>query len=109
MKLGDVCSNSLQCSKLEARCRVTKSFREDGSPEKRCLCFNNMREDAETGKCVEIKDHGLVAFDKLHRAQTWEELNPGRPKRPTDRLRFTIAPNEDGLKVNKKRICIQLL
>ena len=60
-----------------------------------------MRQDFETGKCVEIKDHGLVAFEKLHRTQTWDELNPGRPKRPTNRLSFTIAPNEDGLKVNK--------
>ena len=100
MKLGNICTNSLQCAKLDARCRATEKFGEDGIPEKRCTCFRNMREDDETGKCVDVKDHGLIAFNKLHKAPTWEELNPGRPKRLTNRLRFAVSPNENGLKVN---------
>ena len=102
MMLGSVCTNSLQCAKLEARCRSTGSFGEDGIPEKRCLCFRNMRKDIESGKCAEIKDHGLIAFDKINRVPTWEELNPGRPKRPANRLNFNINENEDGLTVNIK-------
>ena len=100
MMLGSVCTNSLQCAKLEARCRTTGNFGDDGIPEKRCMCFTNMKKDIESGKCVEAKDRGLIAFYKLHRAPTWEELNPGRPKRPTNRLKLDISANEDGLKVN---------
>ena len=80
MMLGSVCTNSLQCAKLEARCRTIGNFGEDGIPEKRCMCFTNMKKDIDSGKCVEAKDRGLIAFHKLHRVPTWEELNPGRPK-----------------------------
>jgi hypothetical protein len=59
-----------------------------------------MREDSGTGKCVDAKDRGLVPFNRLHRAPTWEELNPGRRKRPVNRISFSIKPDEDGLKVN---------
>ena len=102
IKLGDLCTNSLQCAKLEAKCRSTRKVGEDGKPEKRCLCFKDMREDSGTGKCVDVKDRGLVPFNRLHRASTWEELNPGRPKRPINRLMTTIKPDEDGLKVNNQ-------
>ena len=58
-----------------------------------------MQRDSETGKCVDIKDKGLIPFNRLHRIATWEELNPGRPERPKSRLSLSITPNEDGLKV----------
>ena len=77
---------------------------EDGKPEKRCLCFKEMREDPETGKCTDRKDRGLIRFDRLYRAPTWEELNPGRPKRPSKRISFSINPDEDGLKVKPRYI-----
>ena len=59
-----------------------------------------MREDPETGKCTEKKDYGLLAFNRLYRAPSWQELNPGRPERPTSRLSFSVDPNTDGLKVH---------
>ena len=71
----------------------------NGKPEKQCLCFKNMQKDSGTGKCVDIKDNGLIPFNRLHRTPTWEELNPGRPVRPESRLSFSVNPNEDGLKV----------
>ena len=100
IKLRDTCTSSLQCSKLEAKCRSTSRISEDGRPEKRCLCFKNMREDHSTGKCVDIKDHKLIRFDLLHRPKTWQELNPGRPKRPSSKIAISVGSNDDKLKVN---------
>ena len=59
-----------------------------------------MREDHSTGKCVDIKDHKLIRFDLLHRPKTWQELNPGRPKRPSSKIAISVRSNDDKLKVN---------
>ena len=59
-----------------------------------------MREDHSTGKCVDIKDHKLIRFDLLHRPKTWQELNPGRPKRPSSKIAISVRSNDDKLKVS---------
>ena len=59
-----------------------------------------MREDISTGKCVDIKDHKLIRFDLLHRPKTWQELNPGRPKRPSSKIAISVRSNDDKLKVS---------
>ena len=59
-----------------------------------------MREDLSTGKCVDIKDNKLIRFDLLHRPKTWQELNPGRPKRPSNKIAISVRSNDDKLKVN---------
>ena len=59
-----------------------------------------MREDHSTGKCVDIKDHKLIRFDLLHRPKTWQELNPGRPKRPYSKIAISVRSNDDKLKVS---------
>ena len=99
MKLGDLCSNSLHCAKLEAKCRNTSTIGDDGKPQKRCLCHRNMHKDSRTGKCEEVRDKGLLVFRRLHTNPTWEDLNPGRPVRQTSRLEPTIETDTDGLKV----------
>ena len=59
-----------------------------------------MREDISTGKCVDIKDNKLIRFDLLHRTKTWQELNPGRPKRPSSKIAISVRSNDDKLKVS---------
>ena len=62
-----------------------------------------MQSDSDTGKCVDVKDRGLLSFNRLHRSASWGELNPGRPERPKSRLGLSIKPNDDRLKVIMER------
>ena len=72
IKIGEVCVNSKQCAKLEAKCRRRK-----GSRRRVCTCLKTHFVDAD-GMCAEVKDKGELDFKRLFREPTWRELNPGR-------------------------------
>ena len=80
IKIGEECTTSKQCAKLEAKCRRRK-----GSKKKVCSCLKTHYVDSE-GACSEIKDRGEIDLKRIFREPTWRELNPGRRRVKADKL-----------------------
>ncbi len=79
IRVGDPCTTSRQCVKLEAKCRPEPKSK--NKSKKTCQCFRNHYVDDE-GICTEDKDRGALEFHRLNRRPTYAELNPGRRRPP---------------------------